>query len=142
MRYRLCLAAAALFGACARPHATPAPEPDSYPDDVLVLEVDNHNWSDVLIYIVHDGQRTRFLEVTATRSITQPIPAHLVSSGQTVQFFVHRIGGRDDSVNLVNGPQLASASDDYMSPRVSVRTGTTVSLTLESNLQRSSVGVW
>lgn len=128
----------ALCSACAHPR----PEPQELAANALVLEVDNHNWSDVLIYVLHDGARTRFIEVTATKSVAQPIPAHLVGSSGTVQLFVHRIGGRDDSVNLVNGPRLRQASDDYLSPVVSVRTGATIALTLESDLQRSTVGVW
>jgi hypothetical protein len=96
------------------------------PADPLVLEVDNHNWSDVLIYIVHDGTSTRFLDLTAAKSATQEIPGRLVGSNGMLQFLVHRIGG----------------VDDYLSPVVSVRTGFTVSLTLESDLRRSSLGVW
>ena len=140
MHVRLCLAAAALSAACAHPRPEPQPQPSA--DNALVLEVDNHNWSDVLIYVLHDGMRTRFIEVTATKSVSEPIPEHLVSSGRTVQLLVHRIGGRDDRVNLAVGPSFRMPSDDYLSPIVSIRTGSTVSLTLESDLQRSSVGVW
>lgn len=110
--------------ACATAHTKPVDEP--LPADQLALEVDNHNWSDVLIYIVHDGFRSRLVQVTAARSLTQSIPRSLVGSDQTVQFLAHRIGG----------------VDDYLSPQISVRTGYTLSLTLESDLRRSSLGVW
>ncbi len=94
--------------------------------DDLVLQVSNNNWSDVVIYIVHDGRRTRFTQVTAAHSAEFAIPARFVSSNGTVQLVVHRIG----------------ANDEYVSPTVSVRLGHTVALTLESNLVRSTVGVW
>ncbi len=109
------------------------------PDDVLVLEVDNHNWSDVLIYIIHDGMRSRFVEVSAAKSVTERIPASLVGTDGMLRLLVHRIGGPDNSVITV---RRTGASDDFLTPAVSVRTGATVSLTLESNLQRSSLGVW
>lgn len=94
--------------------------------DDLVLEVDNRNWSDVLIYVIHDGTHTRFLQVSAAKSVAHPIPAKLVGSDGTLRLLVHRIGG----------------VDDYLSSPVSVRTGRTLALTLESNLERSSLGVW
>ena len=109
-------------------HRRAIPDDDAaIPDDALVLEVDNHNWSDVLIWIQHDGQRSRFITVNAAKSTTEPIPAYMVSSDGTLSLIAHRIGG---------------GNDYYYSPKVSVRTGYTVRFTLEDNLQRSSVGVW
>lgn len=99
---------------------------DEIPADDLALEVENHNWSDVVIYVVHDGTYTRFLQLSAAKSAAQTIPARLVGSNGTLRLLVHRIGG----------------VDDYLTPTVSVRTGKTVALTLESNLERSSLGVW
>jgi hypothetical protein len=111
---------------CAHRRAIPADDA-AIPDDALVLEVDNRNWSDVLIWIQHDGQRSRFLMVNAAHSMTQPIPKYFVSADGTLSLVAHRIGGGDDY---------------YVSPKVSVRTGYTVRFTLEDDLQRSSVGVW
>ncbi len=116
----LCMAFAP---ACVGRHASQAAEPP--PTDV-VLEVDNHNWADVLLYVVHDGSTTRFAQVTATRSTSIAIPARLVGADGIVQFIAHRIGGLDD----------------YYSPAVSVRTGQTIELTLEGQLKMSSIGVW
>ncbi len=107
--------------------------------DTLVLEVENHNWSDVLIYVIHDGTRSRFLELAAAKSAVEPIPARFVGSNGMLRLFVHRVGGADDSVILV---RRSGTSEDYLTPTVSVRTGKTVSLTLESDLQRSTLGVW
>lgn len=126
--------------ACTSSHAKP-PDVD-VPADQLALEVENRNWSDVVIYVLHDGSRTRFAQVTATKSATLPIPIRLVSSAGTIQLLVHRIGGHDDAMAPLGGPAYATQRDDYLSPIVSVRTGYTVALTLEDNLQRSTVGIW
>lgn len=99
---------------------------EAIPDSALALEVDNRNWSDVLISIVHDGSRSRFVEVAATHSLTVAIPPRFVGTNGTVAILLHRIGG----------------VDDYLMPAVSIRTGNTVNLTIESDLNRSSIGVW
>jgi hypothetical protein len=106
-----------------------APEPEdiaAYVGDDLTLEVANNNWSDVIIYLIHDGRRNRLSLVTAARNTSIAIPPRYVSSNGSVQIVAHRIGG----------------NDEYVSPIVSVRMGHTVALTLESNLNRSTVGVW
>jgi hypothetical protein len=111
-----------LLATCA-PHRRVEPE---LTGDELMLEVANNNWSDAIIYMVHDGIRTRFVQVTAARSLSAAIPTRYVSANGTVQLFAHLIGG----------------TENYVSPVVSVRMGHTLSLTLESNLARSTVGVW
>lgn len=122
----VCAFATLGLGACGAAHRRPALDP-VVPADQLALEVDNNNWSDVVLWIAHDGRRERFLIVGAARSLVRAIPATMVGSDGTLQFIAHRIGGGDDY---------------YVSPRVSVRTGYTVSLTLEDNLQHSSIGIW
>ncbi|HUQ98645.1 MAG TPA: hypothetical protein VM166_04260 [Gemmatimonadaceae bacterium] len=92
----------------------------------LTLEVSNNNWSDVVIYMVQNGSRKRFTMVTAARSATVAIPSQFISSNGSVQIVAHRVGG----------------TDEYVSPVVSVLLGRTVALTLESNLNRSTIGVW
>ena len=115
---------------------------DALADTALVLAVENRNWSDVVIYVIHDGVRTRFAQVTAAKTVTMGIPTRLVGANGAVQFLVHRIGGHDDAMAPAGGPEFATPRDDYLSPPVSVRTGYTVTLTLEDKLQRSTVGVW
>ena|SRR5712664_3671477 len=115
---------------CARHQSEPEPTPQSAavePSfDDLVLEVENHNWSDIVVYISHDGVVSRFAQITAGTSRSFPIPPHLVGSTGILRLSVHRIGG----------------TDNYASDPVSVRTGSTVRLTVESRLPRSSVAVW
>jgi hypothetical protein len=119
---------------CARHQETPATVPapssgviaESEPIDSLVLEVENHNWSDIIVYIAHDGVTSRFATVTATTNASLPIPSHLVGATGVLRLAVHRVGG----------------NDQYASEPVTVRTGSTVRLTVESRLTRSSVAVW
>ena len=94
--------------------------------DDIVLEVENRNWSDVVLYVVHDGSTTRFMSVTAARTQTVPIAPRFIGATGVVRFIAHRVGG----------------DDDYYSPSVSVRTGGTIALTLQPELNMSSIGVW
>jgi hypothetical protein len=115
--------------------ATIACRGSQFPEDVLaelstpqtvILDVQNHNWADVIIYIVHDGRRTRLNTVRATRTTSLIIPPNLIGQVGNLQLIARRVG----------------AYDRYISPSISIRTGSTVVLTLESDLRRSSVAVW
>jgi hypothetical protein len=130
------LVAGALLG-CAAHRRAPAPPPTTSPDQLisadsaqpveqLVLEIENHNWSDIVVFVVHDGLTSRLTQVTAGRSVSVPLlPRHVGAMG-TLRLAVHPIGG----------------SSDYTSESVSLRTGSTIRLTVESSVGRSSVAVW
>lgn len=96
---------------------------DSQP---VTLEVQNHNWADIIIYVVHDGKRTRLSSVTAAKDASLIIPSNLIGQVGNLQLIARRVG----------------AYDRYVSQPISIRTGSTIVLTLESNLARSSVAVW
>jgi hypothetical protein len=124
-------AAGTLAGCAAHRRAPSSPLPassaDSIPSlDSLVLEIENHNWSDIVVYVLHDGRTLRLAQVTAGRSLAVPLrPEHVGSMG-TLQLAVHPIGG----------------SSDYRSESLSLRTGNTIRLTVESRVGHSSVAVW
>jgi hypothetical protein len=101
------------------------PSPASTPETV-VLEVENHNWSDVVLYIVHDGVQTRFTQVAAAHDLSVEIPARLQGQMGVIRLAARRIGG----------------TDSYVSQALSIRGSSAVRLTIESSLSRSSVGVW
>jgi len=119
--------------ACAghRP-TTAASLADSPPDSValapepVVLEVENHNWADVVLYVVHDGVQTRFTQVAAAHKLSIEIPARLQGQMGVIRIAARRIGG----------------TDSYVSQAVSIRGSSAVRVTIESSLNRSSVGVW
>ncbi len=102
-----------------------APQP-AFGSEKVVLEVQNHNWADMIIYVVHDGRRTRLNVVTATKDASIVIPPSIIGQVGNLQLVARRVG----------------AYDRYISQTISVRTGSTIVLTLESNLTRSSVAVW
>ncbi len=95
-------------------------------DDSPVLEIENHNWSDIVVFALHDGRSARLAQVTAGRSLSVPLLPQHVSAMGTLRLAVHPIGG----------------SSDYTSETLSLRTGYTVRLTVESSVGRSSVAVW
>jgi hypothetical protein len=114
-------------------------------ETVLQIEIDNRNWSDVVIYILHDGRKTRFGEVTAASAVSKDIPIELVSADGTVQLLVHRIGGKESAAAHTTSNASSAAdlqADNYLSPVVSIRTGRTLVLELESVLSRSTLSVW
>ena len=121
------LLAASLLSACASLHharegaslPVVAPEP-------VVLEVENHNWADVVLYVVHDGVQTRFALITAAHDLSIEIPAQLQGQMGTIRLAARRVGG----------------NDSYLSPEISLRGNSEVRFTIESRLSRSSVGVW
>jgi hypothetical protein len=118
----------ALFlAACAGRHrADPAQEPPEVPPVPVVLDVENHNWADVVLFVVHDGRQTRLTQVAGAHDLSIEIPPQLQGQMGVIRLAVRRIGGRDS----------------YLSESISLRNGQSVRLTIESNISRSSVGVW
>ncbi|MFL5462549.1 MAG: hypothetical protein ACJ78K_10990 [Gemmatimonadaceae bacterium] len=92
----------------------------------IVLEVENHNWSDVVLFVISDGSTHRLAEVAAAHAESIEIPTHLLGNQGRIRLGLHRIGGRDD----------------YRTETVSIRTGSTIRLTIEGKLEHSSIGVW
>src|SRR5687767_15265478 len=84
-------------------------------DAQLILEVQNHNWADVVIYVVHDGKRSRLTSVTAAKTSSLIIPPNLIGQVGNLQLVARRVG----------------ANDRYVSQPISIRTGSTIVLTLE-----------
>ena len=123
----LVLAIAFLAG-CAGHKASPTPELSAFSgDETVKLDVNNHNWLDVVIYVVHSGQRTRVATVVATGSASVVVPNHaLRNSGGQIRLLVHAIGN----------------PTTFMSETIVARPGMTIDWTLESDLKRSSLAVW
>ena len=122
-----CVALSAYLPACSHSvpvddHATPEPVPPT----PIVLEVENHNWADVILYVVHDGSQTRFAQVAATHNVSIEIPERLQGQMGIIRIAARRIGG----------------TDSFVSQAISLRGSSAVRFTIESNLNRSSVGVW
>ena len=114
-------------GACWRkpPSAadvTPAgAERDSVPKFIEV-QVDNHNWSDVVIYLLHGGTRTRLGTVGTAHSTSFRFPASYAAA---------------DRVSLLVTP--IGSPLRFESERFSVLSGQRVFWTVENALNRSSL---
>ncbi len=115
-----------LAPACARHRHTATSSAVRVPEGEVALRVDNHHWLDVVIYVLHDGQRTRIGIVTATSSETFIFPARLLGQAREIQLLGDAIGepGGIRTETLVIQP------------------GQYIEWTLESDLRRSSVGVY
>jgi len=96
------------------------------PPSPVVLEVENHNWADVVLYVIHDGVQTRFAQVAAAHNLSVEIPGSLQGQMGVIQIAARRIGG----------------TDSYTSQSISLRGNSAVRFTIESTLNHSSVGVW
>jgi hypothetical protein len=115
--------------ACAGRHPAPealTSEAEAAAPEPIVLEVENHNWADVVLYVVHDGVQTRFTQVAAAHNLSIEIPPRLQGQMGVIRIAARRIGG----------------TDSYVSQAISIRGSSAVRLTIESSLNHSSVGVW
>ena len=91
-------------------------------DDAATVKVRNYNWSDVVVYAVDGGVRTRLGTVTTMGNATFRLPTRLVGTGNRVQLLVHPIGtvegwttdafvvqgGQQVNFNVQNGLQFSS----------------------------------
>lgn len=101
--------------------------PDLAPHiEPIELSVANHNWLDVVVFVVHGGQRTRLVTVTATKNASAMIPEYALRHHGQIRLLAHAVGN----------PQT------FMSELIVARKGMRIEWTLESDLKRSSVAVW
>jgi hypothetical protein len=126
MSRRAALLLALLAGAgCHR--STEEREPSgAEPSSEVPLEIANHHWLDVTIYVVRDGQPSRVGIANATGSTQFVLPARLIGQGGEVRLFGRPIGGKDAT----------------LSETVVVQPGQRIEWTLESDLSRSTIGVY
>ena len=96
-------------------------------DSASTLQIVNHHWGDVDIFIIRDGQRTRVGSVTAAAEENFELSASLMRGGGTLQLQAHAVGS--------NG--------GIISESISVRPGgMQITWTLESNLSRATLAAY
>ena len=96
------------------------------PEGEIALTVTNHNYLDVVVYVLHGGQETRVGTVTGSSSTVFFIPVRLLGVGHELQLLGDPIG-----------------STDYARTQTLViQPGQYIEWTLETDLRRSSVGVF
>jgi hypothetical protein len=106
-----------------RPQAGPVP---GVREGEIALNVTNHNYLDIVIYVLHDGQQTRVGTVTGSSSAIFYLQAWLVGQGHEVRLYGAPIGS------------TSHASTETLI----VQPGQIIEWTLETDLRRSSVAVY
>lgn len=121
------LAAAVIagLGSCA-----PLPNPDVAPRDYgteeILFQVKNFNWSDVTVYLLRGGVRTRLGVVNSMGEASFRLPAGLMGSSSDVRLLLDPIG----------------SSVAYMTDPIFVQPGQTVEMSVENHLPLTSWAVW
>ena len=92
----------------------------------VALRVVNHTNLDVVIYLVHDGVRTRVGSVTAASSTAFFLSVRSLGQGREIRLFGDPIGGRDHAETEL----------------IVVQPGQQIEWTLEPELRRSTVAVY
>lgn len=110
--------------ASAAPVGNPAPDADAAPTHV-VLSVDNHNWSDVVVSVEHDSKRDRLGTVKAASKQELRIPVMWIGASRAIRLVAHRIG----------------TTGEFRSEGFSVQHDQVITWTLESDLQQSSLSL-
>jgi len=96
------------------------------PESPVTLSVTNHNWLDVVIYVVTGTERIRLVTVTAAGAAEIPVPARALQHNGEIRLLVHAVGN----------------PTSFMSESIVAKPGSTVEWTIESELRRSSLAVW
>ena len=100
------------------------PKPAPLHADVLV-EVENHNWSDITIYLMTGGLPQRVGMVTALTTASFALPSHRLHTAGSVRLRA-----------------LPVAGQPFTSEDILVQPGQAITWTLESDLDRSSLAVY
>ena len=105
----------------------PDPRPAfDVPAGEVALNVTNHNYLDVVVYVLHDGQQTRVGTVTGSSAALLFVPVRLLGLGHELQLYGRAIG-----------------SEAYARTQtLIIQPGQYIEWTLETDLRRSSVGVF
>ena len=106
---------------------------ENVPEAEIALNVVNHNYLDVVIYVVHQSVRTRVGTVTGSTSAVFLLPPRLLGQGREIALRGYPIGAKDTSI----GGQNFAFTETLI-----VQQGQYIEWTLETDLRRSSVAVY
>ncbi len=112
----------AILAASACGKTTP-PAPSSWANAEVGLVVENHNWSDVRIYLVHDGVSERIGTVTAAKTGSFVLAGRYFASMAGIQLQAYAIAG----------------DQPYTTEILTIHPGDLITWTLESRLDHSSI---
>jgi hypothetical protein len=89
------------------------------------VRVENHNWVNVVVYVLHGGQRTRLGMATGNKTTDLTIPYWIVGQSSTIQL-------KGDAVG---------SSDRIITDAVTVRPWMQLDWSLETDLSRSALAI-
>jgi hypothetical protein len=92
----------------------------------VLLQIVNHHWLDVTIFVIHDGQRTRLGVAGGNAQTRMMLPHRLLGIGRELQLYGDPIGSLERAITEV----------------VVVQPGQFIEWLLEADLARSTVGVY
>ena len=85
-------------------------DPDNPPIGPITLNVDNHNWSDIVVYALVEGTRHRLGSVTATQKAKLRVPETLMPVPGSVELVLDPLGSRGTFrtgiIQIGNGQEL------------------------------------
>jgi hypothetical protein len=96
-------------------------------DNASTLQVVNHHWGDVDVFVIRDGQRTRIGQVTASSDANFVLAKSMTNGGGTLQLQAHAVG------------QAGAVSSETISVRPG---GMQLSWTLENGLTRATLAFY
>lgn len=96
------------------------------PDQPVTLSVTNHNWLDIVVYVISGTERIRLITVTAAGAGEIVVPVRALQHNGEIRLLVHAVGN----------------PTTFTSELVVAKPGSTVEWTIESELRRSSLAVW
>ena len=129
MRTIWLLAACTIIPAMACHHGTRTAEHpgiSSASTEPSIVRVENKQWLDVVVYVEHDGQRSRLGTVTATSTANFTLRPTMIGGMGEIQLIADPVGS-----------QTTTATGTIV-----VKPGTHVDWTLQTDLARSSVSVY
>ena len=100
------------------------PEADLYSPTPLTVE--NNNWLDVVVFVLHDGELTRVGTVTAASSGNFFLPSWMIGQSRNVRLLGDPIG----------------SSESVRTETIHIQPGQFIEWRLESQLARSTVAVY
>jgi hypothetical protein len=120
-----CLAVMALWG-CASKTDGEAQTPAAAANVPVGLEVENHGWADIVVYLVRGTAEERLGTVGSLNSTMFTFPFHRLGTGNDARLKADPIGS--DRV--------------FYSEDIHIQPGQSIKWTLESDLSRSFLGVY
>jgi hypothetical protein len=118
--------AATTLGGCASKTEGEAETPAAAANTPVGLEVENHGWSDIVVYLVRGTAEERLGTVGSLNSTVFTFPFHRLGTGNDARLKADPIGS--DRV--------------YYSEDIHIQPGQSLKWTLESDLSRSFLGAY